>query len=58
MIPVNMNIMITIGLALEMTMRMDVLMTCVSLKKEKLTRKLRFEEPKFYGYPDPHAFSN
>ena len=35
-----------------------MLMTCVSLKKEKLTRKLRFEEPKFYGYPDPHAFSN
>jgi len=27
-------------------------------KKEKITRKFRFEEPKFYGYSDPHAFSN
>ena len=27
-------------------------------KKEKITRKFRFEEPNFYGYPNPHAFNN
>jgi len=27
-------------------------------KKEKIKRKFRFKEPKFYSYPDPHAFRN
>ena len=36
---------------------MSVLMIGVSLRKE-ITHKFRFEEPKFYGYLDPHAFSN
>ena len=28
------------------------------IKKEKITRKFRIKELKFYGYPDSHAFSN
>lgn len=51
------NVMITIGLALEITMRMTMLIIGVSLRKE-ITWKFRFEEPKFYSYPEPHAFSN
>ena len=28
------------------------------IKKDEIMRRFRLEEPKFYGYPDPHAFSN
>ena len=27
-------------------------------KKDEIMLKFRFEEPKFYSYPDPHTYSN
>ena len=44
-----------IGLALEITMRIAMLMIGVLLRK-KITRKFRLEDLKFDGYSDPHVF--
>ena len=50
--------MMAIGLALEMSIRIVVLMIDVLLRKKEKTRKFGLEDPKFDGYLSPHVFSN